>query len=211
MGCKDSLTTGEEVLCTRCRSEVPIALTHRQEDDKVKDLFFARADVASATSLFYYEKIGAVQQMIHELKYKRHEEVSPFLGKWLAQELRDDPAFQNIDIVVPVPVHPKRLRKRGYNQVDGFGKELAAVFGSRFRESVLAKTRNTVNQAQLGQVKRSDETQSPYRLMEQIPAGTHVLLVDDVITTGTTLALCAKELHKNPNIKLSIATMAVSV
>ena len=108
-------------------------------------------------------------------------------------------------------MHPKRRAKRGYNQVDGFGKELAAVLGSRFRESVLIKKLNTINQAQLGQVKRSDERQSPYDLVEKIEPGTHVLLVDDVITTGTTLSLCAKELHKNPDIKISIATMAISV
>ncbi|MFT6197581.1 MAG: ComF family protein [Nonlabens sp.] len=211
MGCTHSLTTGEQVICTACRSEIPIALNHLEKDDKVKELFFARADVQTATSLFYYEKIGVVQQLIHQLKYQGREEVSPFLGKWLAAALQNDPAFQDIDLVIPVPVHPKRRAKRGYNQVDGFGKELAIALGARFRESALIKSRNTINQAQLGQVKRSDETQSPYELMEQIAPGTHVLLVDDVITTGTTLALCAKELHKNPGIQLSIATMAVSV
>ncbi|PZX44441.1 ComF family protein [Nonlabens dokdonensis] len=211
MGCDRSLTTGEQIICTTCRSEIPMALTHLDKDDKVKELFFARVNVETATSLFYYEKIGVVQQLIHHLKYRGHEEVSSFLGKWMAAELQNDPAFQDIDLVIPVPVHPKRRAKRGYNQVDGFGKELAAALGSRFRESVLIKKRNTINQAQLGQVKRSDETQSPYDLVEKIEPGTHVLLVDDVITTGTTLALCAKELHKNPDIKISIVTMAISV
>jgi ComF family protein len=211
MGCNHSLTAGEQTICTNCRSEIPIALNHLDKDDKVKELFFARVNIATATSLLYYEKIGVVQQLIHHLKYRGHEEVSSFLGKWMATELKNDPAFQDIDLVIPVPVHPKRRVKRGYNQVDGFGKELAAVLGARFRESVLIKSRNTINQAQLGQVKRSDETQSPYDLMEKIEPGSHVLLVDDVITTGTTLTLCARELHKNPNIKVSIATMAISV
>lgn len=211
MGCDRSLTAGEQVICTACRSEIPMALNHLDKDDKVKELFFARVNVETATSLFYYEKIGVVQQLIHQLKYRGHEEVSSFLGKWMAAELQNDPAFQDIDLVIPVPVHPKRRAKRGYNQVDGFGKELAVVLGARFRESVLIKSRNTINQAQLGQVKRSDETQSPYDLVEEIEPGTHVLLVDDVITTGTTLALCARELHRNPGIKISIATMAISV
>lgn len=211
MGCNGILTTGEQIICTTCRAEIPTSLNHLQKDDKVKELFFARVNIETATSLFYYEKIGVVQQLIYQLKYNGHEEVSPFLGKWLATNLKEDPAFKNIDLVIPVPVHPKRRAKRGYNQVDGFGKELAAVLGARFRESVLIKNRNTINQAQLGQVKRSDETQSPYELVEKIAPGTHVLLVDDVITTGTTLTLCAKELHKNPDIKISIATMAISV
>jgi ComF family protein len=211
MGCDHSLTRGEEVICTACRSEIPLALNHLNKDNKVKQLFFARVNVQTATSLFYYEKIGIVQQLIHQLKYHGREEVSCFFGKWMAAALKDDPAFKGVDLVIPVPVHPKRRAKRGYNQVDGFGKELAVLLGARFRESVLIKSRNTIKQAQLGQVKRSDETQSPYDLMEQIPPGTHILLVDDVITTGTTLALCAKELHKNPRIQLSIATMAISV
>lgn len=211
MGCDRSLTSGEKIICTDCRSEIPIALNHLDKEDKVKELFFARVTIETATSLFYYEKIGVVQQLIHHLKYRGHEEVSSFLGKWMAAELQNDPAFQNIDLIVPVPVHPKRLAKRGYNQVDNFGKEIAKVLGARFRESVLIKSRNTINQARLGQVKRSDETHSPYDLVEKIAPGTHILLVDDVITTGTTLALCAKELHKNPGIKISIATMAISV
>ncbi|MEN8899321.1 MAG: phosphoribosyltransferase family protein [Nonlabens sp.] len=211
MGCDRSLSAGEQVICTSCRSEIPIALNHLDKDNKVKDLFFARVDIETATSLLYYEKIGVVQQLIHQLKYRGHEEVSSFLGRWIATELQNDPDFQDIDLIIPVPVHPKRRAKRGYNQVDGFGRELATVLDARFRESVLIKSRNTINQARLGQVKRSDETQSPYDLMEKIEAGTHVLLVDDVITTGTTLALCARELHKNPNIKISIATMAISV
>ena len=125
------------MICTACRSEIPIALNHLEKDDKVKELFFARADVQTATSLFYYEKIGIVQQLIHQLKYQGREEVSAFLGKWLAAALQNDPDFQDIDLVIPVPVHPKRRAKRGYNQVDGFGKELAIALGARFRESVL--------------------------------------------------------------------------
>lgn len=211
MGCDTTLTAGEQVICTSCRMEIPVALDHLKKENKVKELFFARVEIQQATSLFYYEKIGVVQQLIHQLKYQGREEVSPFLGKWMATVLQNDPAFKDVDMVIPVPVHPLRRAERGYNQVDGFGKELAVCFGVRFCESVLIKSRNTIKQAQLNQVQRSDETQSPYQVTEKIAPGTHVLLVDDVITTGTTLALCAKELHKNPGIKISVATMAVSV
>jgi ComF family protein len=191
--------------------EIPVALDHLKKQNKVKELFFARVEIQQATSLFYYEKIGVVQQLIHQLKYQGREEVGPFFGKWMATVLQNDPAYKDVDMVIPVPVHPLRRAQRGYNQVDGFGKEIAACFGVRFCESVLIKNRNTTKQAQLNQLQRSDETQSPYQLIGVIAPGTHVLLIDDVITTGTTLALCAKELHKNPDIKISIATMAISV
>jgi len=162
-------------------------------------------------SLFYYEKIGTVQQLIHELKYRRKEKISNMLGLWLGEEIKSHTGFNEVDLVIPVPVHPIRLKQRGYNQVSGFGKELAVVLGTRFCASVLIKTKNTINQAKLNQIKRSDETDSPYELAEQIPKGTHVLLVDDVTTTGTTLVLCARELLKIPGVKISIATMAISV
>ncbi|WP_240642138.1 ComF family protein [Nonlabens xiamenensis] len=211
LGCQIPLVDGEYLLCTACRGQLPVALPLDHQDNKVKDLFFARVPIQCASSLLYYEKIGVVQSLIHQLKYQNQEQISNFLGKWMASALRDEAVYSDIDLVVPVPVHPKRLRQRGYNQVNGFGRELAQGLGARFRESVLSKTRNTTKQAKLGQTERSDETQSPYQLMEQLPSGTHVLLVDDVITTGTTLSLCAKELHRNPDIKVSIATMAVSI
>jgi len=211
VGCEQVLSTGEYLLCTSCRLHLPLTNFYKTSDEKLRQLFFTRIDVEHVTSLFYYEKIGTVQQLIHELKYRRREEISNMLGSWLGEEIKSDIGFNEVDMIIPVPVHPKRLKKRGYNQVSGFGKELADVLGASFCESVLIKTRNTINQARLNQTKRTDETQSPYKLAENIPEGTHVLLVDDVVTTGTTLVLCARELLKIPNIKISIATMAISV
>ncbi len=211
MGCEHVLTTGEQVLCTGCRAQLPVAVHDVKKNNQVKELFFARVPVHAATSLFYYEKIGAVQSMIHHLKYKRQEHVGVMLGLWLGQELVKDPLFNAVDVVIPVPIHKKRLRSRGYNQVTKFGKEIAGCLGVRFRESVLIKTRNTIKQAQLNQTERSNEQNSPYVLNEILAPGTHVLLVDDVITTGTTLAMCMRELQKIPDVRISIATMAISV
>ncbi|PQJ31541.1 amidophosphoribosyltransferase [Nonlabens arenilitoris] len=211
VGCETVLTTGESLCCTSCRAHLPLTHFHRTSDEKIRELFYARIDVQHVTSLFYYEKIGAVQQMIHQLKYRKREEISNFLGSWLGHELREDGLFNDVDIVIPVPVHPKRLKKRGYNQVSGFGKELAHFLNASYREDVLVKTKNTINQARLNQIQRSDETNSPYQIKGSIPRGTHVLIVDDVITTGTTIVLCARELLKIPDVKISIATMAISV
>ncbi len=211
MGCNGTLVGGEDILCTGCIHRLPIAHGLIRSDDKVRELFYGRTDVVAATSLFYYEKIGVVQRMIHELKYGGQQEISGYLGNWLGALMKEDGRFESIDYVVPVPVHEKRFRQRGYNQVTGFGKVISEVLGSRFRESVLIKTRNTIKQARLNQKSRSDESSSPYQLAETLPAGSSVLLVDDVITTGTTLSLCAKELAKIPDLRLYVATMAVSV
>ncbi|MBF4984270.1 ComF family protein [Nonlabens mediterrranea] len=211
VGCETVLTTGESLICTSCRTHLPLTNFHKTSDEKMRELFYARVDVQHVTSLFYYEKIGAVQQMIHQLKYRKKEEISSFIGSWLRHELVENDLFKDVDVVIPVPVHPKRLKKRGYNQVTGFGKELADGLKANYRDDILIKTKNTINQARLNQSQRSDESDSPYRLLDSIPKGTHVLLVDDVITTGTTLVLCARELLKIPDVKISIATMAISV
>jgi len=211
VGCDTTLSTGEKVLCTSCLSSLPLTHFHKGNDELLRDLFFARIEIEHATSLFYYEKIGTVQQMMHQLKYGGQEYISAYLGEWLGKEIESSDGFKDIDYVIPVPVHEKRLKTRGYNQVSGFGKSLAGCLGARFRESVITKTRNTTKQAQLNQSQRIDERDSPYDLIERIPEGSHVLLVDDVVTTGTTLVLCARELLKIPDVKISIATMAIAV
>ncbi|AZQ43103.1 ComF family protein [Nonlabens ponticola] len=211
LNCHNSLMAGEELLCIRCRSQLPLAYHDLKSDDKMQRLFIGRTPVEQSVSLFYYEKIGAIQHMIHALKYQGREEVGTFMGQWLTQLLIEDGILNDVDVVVPVPVHPKRKRLRGYNQVTKFGKCLSDGLDVSFRESVLLKKHHTKKQAQLSQTMRSDETQSPYVLQEHLPEGSHVLLVDDVITTGTTLSLCCRELAKISNVRISIATMAISV
>lgn len=210
-GCNLTLTTGEKTLCTDCRSQLPLAFEDLIHNDKMKELFYARVPLIHLTSLLYYEKIGTVQRLIHALKYQKQEHIGGFLGEWMGALMANDERFKDIDLVVAVPVHPKRLQERGYNQVTKFGECIAAGLEVRFRESVLIKNRNTIKQAQLDQRHRSDESQSPYVINEQIDANLHILLVDDVITTGTTLTLCARELLKITGTRISIATMGISV
>lgn len=210
-GCNQSLTDNENILCTECRVKAPIALPHEQGDPIMKNLFFARIEIQEATALFYYEKIGLVHNMIHKLKYGGKEQVSAFLGKWMGQSLTKNPVYQTVDIVVPVPVDPKRYKKRGYNQVDGFGRAIALELGTSFGGDVLRKIKSTKNQALLSQGRRLKSGLSLFSLSRKLPPETHVLLVDDVVTTGTTIATCAEKLLENEGIKLSVATMAVSV
>ena len=213
LGCNTSLYEGEKVLCFTCQAQLPVAHDHLEADDKVKELFYGRTAIAHARSLFFYEKIGIVQQLTHALKYQGQEKISSYLGQLMSEHIKKDRGFDHITHIIPVPLHPKRLKKRGYNQVDGFGKEIAQSLNAKYIPDLLVKTKNTINQAKLGQVKRSDETKSIYDLNgpERIPEKAHLLIVDDVITTGTTLSLCTRELQKIPGINLYVATMSISV
>ncbi len=210
-GCGVTLLDNEQTICVACRVNLPVAYHDLMHNDKMSQLFYARVAIEHCTSLLYYEKVGTVQRLVHALKYQQQEQIGLFLGKWIGSLMCDDERFKDVDMVVGVPVHPKRKRKRGYNQTTQFGKCIAAGLGVRFRESVLTKTRNTIKQAQLNQRQRSDESQSPYQITEAFEPGLHILLVDDVVTTGTTLTLCTRALQQVANTRISIATMGISV
>lgn len=211
MGCNSTLTGGETELCTTCRHQIPETHFHTHNDPAVQKVFYGRLPLQLATSLFYFEKKGPVQKLLHQLKYKGKEKLSAFIGNWLGGQLATLDAYQDIDIIVPVPIHPKKLRIRGYNQVAGFGKSLSTYLNASYQDDVLLKSKNTKTQVFKGRFTRSDEVYGAFYIKEPNDlAGKHILLVDDIITTGATLEACGIELLKIPNITLSIATMAIA-
>ena len=162
-----------------------------------------------ATALFYFPKKGVVRQLIHQLKYKNQQEISNYLGKWLGVELAESRFYKAVDVVVPVPLHKKRLKERGYNQVTGFGEELAMCLQASYNDTTLLRIKNTVTQTVKDRLTRWRNVQTNFEVLDtKSLEGKHILLVDDVITTGATIKACVKELHKIPNIKISLAVMA---
>ncbi len=209
--CESTLKTNEYILCTSCLHELPIADHHLEKDNPVEKIFYGRIPVENATSLLLFEKKGMVQKLIHNLKYRGHKEIGPFLGTWLGSELKEIPAWQKITIVIPVPLHRKKLRIRGFNQVAGFGEEIAKALEIPYREDLLLKITATKTQtikkrlARWGTIDETFVINDPGAL-----ENAHVLLVDDLVTTGATLEACAHKLLQIPNLKISIATMAVT-
>ncbi len=209
--CESTLKTNENILCTSCLHELPIADHHLEKDNPVEKIFYGRIPVENATSLLLFEKKGMVQKLIHNLKYRGHKEIGPFLGTWLGSELKEIPAWQKITMVIPVPLHRKKLRIRGYNQVAGFGEEIAKALEVPYREDHLLKITATKTQtikkrlARWGTIDETFVINDPGAL-----ENAHVLLVDDLVTTGATLEACAHKLLQIPNLKISIATMAVT-
>tara|TARA_R110001632_G_scaffold170150_4_gene289153 strand:- start:1310 stop:1990 length:681 start_codon:yes stop_codon:yes gene_type:complete len=210
-GCDSTLTGGETELCTICRHQIPETHFHTHNDPAVQKVFYGRLPLHQATSLFYFEKKGPVQKLMHHLKYKGKKKLSEFIGNWLGSQLAPLDHYRDIDVVIPVPIHPKKLRTRGYNQVTGFGQALAIHLKGDYREDVLLKSKNTKTQVFKGRFTRSDEVYGAFYINNSNDlAGKHILLVDDIITTGATLEACGIELLKIPNVRLSIATMAIA-
>lgn len=210
-GCEMALKSNEEILCTGCLHALPLAQTHPDKPNVVEKIFFGRISIENAASLLQFEKKGMVQKLIHDLKYRGHEEIGRYFGKWLGHELKDLPDWQRIDMVVPVPLHKQKLRKRGYNQVSGFGQEIAKAFDTPYREDVLLKITATKTQtvkkrfARWGNIDETIVIENQEALQ-----GRHILIVDDLVTTGATLEACALKLLRVPGVKISLATMAVT-
>lgn len=209
--CSHLLTDNEIDICTTCRHNLPVTNYHFENNDTVEKVFYGRVKLEQATTLLRFQKKGIVQHLLHNLKYRGHETISKVLGEWLGNELKTVEAYNNIDVVIPVPLHINRLRKRGYNQVAKFGIEIAKALNAEYINSVLIKSTATKTQVFKKRMARWNNSNEVFTITNtNLIEGKHILLVDDIITTGATIEACANMLNKARNIKISVATMAIA-
>jgi len=209
--CDAILIDNETDICVRCRHELPLTNYHFERPETVKKIFYGRVHLEAATALFYFHKSGRVQHLLHHLKYKGKEEIGRVFGNWLGAEILESPYFESIDIVIPVPIHSKKLKQRGYNQVALFAQQIAKILNASYVDDVLLKFINTKTQvfqsrkARFHSVVDSFYTQNLNTIDAQ-----HILLVYDIITTGATVEACALVLNPENKIRLSVATIAIT-
>lgn len=209
--CKAQLNDNELVVCTTCRHNLPITNFHFDANDAVKKMLYGRVQLEHATALLHFSKKGMVQQLLHNLKYRGHEHIGLFFGEWLGAELATLKAYKNIDCVVPVPIHKRKLRQRGYNQVTAFAKAIAKALNADYDESTLVRVKDTKTQVFKNRVMRFDTSQTTFEIKNtNALKGKHILLTDDIITTGATIEVCATVLNTIKGITLSVATMAIA-
>ncbi len=211
LGCSDKLLHQELHICTHCRHNLPFTSFQKHAQNPVMNSFYGRVLLENATALLHYKKNGMVQQLVHQLKYKGQQEIGTVFGNLLGNDLKNETSYQSITHVIPVPLHKKRFQKRGYNQVTTFGKQLATHLQANYVDDVLVKVSNNKTQAFKKRAARWMTTQHSFEIenAEKLEHA-HILLVDDIITTGATLEACANALKKIPNIKISIATMSIA-
>lgn len=211
LACDAHLGDNELYICTFCRNELPVTDFHAEKDNAVAQRLYGRVDFKLTTSLLWFNKKGKVQHLLHNLKYKGHEDVGLFLGKWLGEELRRIEAFKDIEVVVPVPLHISKMRKRGYNQVDKFGREIAKALGIEYNPNTLVKVKATTTQVFKDRMKRLLTHEADFSIADNVTLrGKHILLVDDIITTGATIEACANQLMRIEGVTISVAAMAIA-
>ena len=207
LGCKSAVPK-KTILCLHCLSELPKTNSHLSNSNPLVKLLQQLAPISYATSLFYFEQQGLVQQLIHQLKYMKREQFGNFFGTQLGQKLVNCP-FLSCDLIVPVPLHKRRQRQRGYNQVSQFGQQLAKQIQIEYVPQNLIRHKATKTLVRLNTHQRAAQIKNAFSVVDSsVFAGKHLLLVDDVVTTGTTLSEAANCLLQIEGVQVSVATIA---
>ncbi|MFV8345661.1 ComF family protein [Flavobacterium sp. ZB4P13] len=210
-GCSSFLLTNENVICTVCRHDIPLTNHHLNPENDAFKKFYGRIPVLHTSALFYFHKKGIVQELIHNLKYKGHEEIGTILGEWYAEDLKKIAPLQSVDEIIPVPLHRKKLKKRGYNQVSTFGKALSSSLNIDYNDSLLIRNVYSKTQSKKNLSGRTEGIETIFDVVfTEKDHNKHFLLIDDVITTGATLEACSRALLKIPGSKISIICIAMA-
>lgn len=209
--CGESLNTGEQQLCLKCFHNIPKTNYHLQRDNPVEQRFWGKVRLERASSFFFFKKGSDFQHLIHELKYRGNQEIGITLGRYAGADLLQSPDFSSVDCIVPVPLHEKKQAKRGYNQSELICRGLSEVMGKPVIKDNLYRCRESATQTKKSVYERYENMNGIFDLKNPMEfTGNHILIVDDVLTTGSTLEACILALYKAENIQVSAFTLAVA-
>lgn len=199
----------ENQICTDCILGLPLTEYGSKLDNPVEKIFWGRVRIEAATALLSFSKKGGVQKILHSIKYRDNKELAVFMGRQLGKALAESHRFDDVDYLVPVPLHPKKFKKRGYNQSEEIAKGVAVHFPKVVCTDVLVRTEFTQTQTKKSRFSRWENVNDKFTLADTaFFEGRHVLIIDDVITTGATLESCANAVFQTKNVKVSIAGLA---
>lgn len=209
--CRTPLAEGEKHLCLCCMYRLPRTHYERKPGNPAEQLFDGKVPVEQAFSFLRYEKGGSVQQLVHALKYQDNKELAFYLGRLAASGIRQAQACRGIDLLVPVPLHKRKKRQRGYNQAEWIALGLASVLDIPVDTTGLQRVRATLTQTRKSVYDRWTNVQDVFCAKHPDRfSGKHILLVDDVLTTGSTLGACACAIQEATEARISIFSLAIA-
>ncbi|MDX1903036.1 MAG: ComF family protein [Thermonemataceae bacterium] len=211
--CQKVLKKGESKICTHCRANLPFTNIHKQnpKENLVTQKFYGKIPIEYGLAFLQFAKGGKVQNLLHQIKYNQQPELAEMLGLWYASELKEQGFQDKFDYIVPVPLHPNKLKIRGYNQSDYFGAGLSKLLEKELANELLQRNTNTSTQTKKSRLERWKnvskifEATNPDKIRKK-----SILLVDDVITTGSTLEACAQALLEAEAASISVASIAIA-
>lgn len=210
--CGEPLARGERTVCTLCRATAPLTGFWREADNPVVRRCWGQVPVVQASGFLYFVHRSGWRQLIHSFKYRGAWRTAREMGEWYGRYLRESGLYGDVDCVVPLPLHPFKRCRRGYNQSEYIAEGIARQLGVGVERRCVYRRRNTQSQALKSRRERAGNVEGAFavRHAERL-SGRHVLLVDDVMTTGSTLLSCASEiLRAVPDCRISLAALAVS-
>jgi ComF family protein len=211
-GCAISLTDQEYGICVRCLAKLPLTDFHEYQENPVYISLSLKIPITAASSALYFKKGNLVQKILHEIKYKNAWKAARILGRYYGNLLTDKDFFKEIDLIIPVPIHHKRLEKRGFNQSEEFALGLSEVLQIEVDTTSLIRQKNSESQSHKSREERFDLLKGDFKILrEDKIRNRRVLLVDDLITTGATLEACGQLILSISGTTLKISTLAYTI
>ncbi|MGF1533738.1 MAG: ComF family protein [Bernardetiaceae bacterium] len=212
LSCEAGIERNEALICTTCRLTLPVTDHHTHPENEIWQRFVGRVPIWRAQSYLYFRRKTNVQHLLHQLKYNNHPEIALLLGQWYGNVLATTDLPQSIDLIAPVPLHPTKRKIRGYNQSDGFAQGLSERLGIPWMPDLLLRTAHLESQTKKDRLHRFATTQGLFVVPKpDLVADKHLLIVDDVLTTGATLESCAQAALNAQAAKVSLATIAAAM
>jgi len=209
--CSQNLMQGEKTICLSCLQKIPRTRLHLVKNNMIEQRFWGKVQLERATAFYYFTKKSKFQKILHQLKYNNNQEIGVIIGKYAAAELIESEYFANFDYLIPVPLHPKKLQKRGYNQALCIAQGLAEILKGEIDTENLVRVIENPTQTKKSTYERWENTKGIFAVKKpQIFENKRILLIDDVLTTGSTLIACVEAIHNVCEAKVSVFTLAVA-
>jgi len=211
-GCGEPLMKNEKLICTNCYIAIPRSNFHLETDNVVEKIFWGRCKLERAAAFSIYNKDSRIRKLVHNMKYRGVREIGLELGRMYGNDLAKSEFLKGVDLIIPVPLHPSKERKRGFNQSMEIAKGLSIATGIPIESGTLLRAPVRQTQTKLTRIDRWSNVEGIFYVKDPDKiANKHLLLVDDVITTGATIESCAAELLKGENTLVSVVALATTI